>query len=167
MNIFVTHEHPLFCAKYLDDKRVIKMCLETAQMLSTAIHYLYGSEKALAMGLYKPTHVNHPCNVWVRQSLGNYIWARKHLYYLLKEYYARYGKSHACESILNALPFAPLVDWKEYNKTPFANCAANASLGVDFKNESNIFKAYKDYLTVRWDNDKRKPTWYGKEERPW
>lgn len=37
MNIFVVDEDPAICAEYLDDKRVVKMVLETAQMLSTAL----------------------------------------------------------------------------------------------------------------------------------
>ena len=36
MNIFHLHEDPKICAEYHCDKHVVKMILETAQMLSTA-----------------------------------------------------------------------------------------------------------------------------------
>jgi hypothetical protein len=37
MNIFVTSDCPKLSAQALDNKRVVKMVLETAQLLSTAI----------------------------------------------------------------------------------------------------------------------------------
>ena len=66
MNIFASHPDALKCAQYLDDKRVVKMVLETAQMLSTAIQL--DSDYDYKDLVYKPTYANHPCNVWVRQS---------------------------------------------------------------------------------------------------
>ena len=72
MNIFVTHLDPVKCAQNLDDKRVIKMILESAQMLSTSINVSGGK------GPYKTTHVNHPCSVWVRSSNANYYWLLNH-----------------------------------------------------------------------------------------
>lgn len=162
MNIFVTDECPYACAKNLDDKRIVKMVLETAQMLSTAVR-LHGY---VGTDVYKATHANHPCNVWARESKGNFIWLLDHADGLLCEYTKRFNKFHAStDTIVINRYLLSLIPPGE--RTPFANCAANASLGVDFKNESNVIKAYKNYLTVRWDNDKRKPTWYGKEERPW
>jgi hypothetical protein len=137
------------------------MILESAQMLSTALKY----QGCLATSLYKPTHVNHPCNIWVRESRANFVWLLKHFLALLNEYNERYDKIHACYNMLAVLnTFKDLIP--EGDLTPFANCAANKSLGLDFKSEQDTFKAYQMYLTERWDNDKRKPTWYGKEERP-
>ena len=63
MNIFVVDHDPFVAAKMLCDKHVVKMILETAQLLSTA-HHLTGSP--LACKLYKMTHKNHPSAVWVR-----------------------------------------------------------------------------------------------------
>jgi hypothetical protein len=46
------------------------------------------------------------------------------------------------------------------NLTPFANCAANKSIGVSYKHIKDTTLAYQLYLNDRWDNDKRNPTWY-------
>ena len=42
MNIFYLHENPEICAEYHCDKHVVKMILETAQMLSTAHRIIDG-----------------------------------------------------------------------------------------------------------------------------
>lgn len=66
------------------------MITETAQLLSTAHHVLDGPKP----GLYKKTHTNHPCAVWVRTSSANYQWTRWLLRALLHEYTRRYHKIH-------------------------------------------------------------------------
>lgn len=146
MNIFVTSPSPIESAKFLDDKRVVKMVLETAQMLSTAITECGGT------GFYKTTHRNHPCSVWARTSSTNYDWLRRHFKALCKEYALRYGKTHKCESYmqdiqegLRYIPFGELTD--------FPNCTT-------YKKEE-IHTAYQRYLNDKWDTDKRRPTWYG------
>ena len=37
MNIFVLDENPITAAKYLDDVRIPKMCVESAQMMASAL----------------------------------------------------------------------------------------------------------------------------------
>ena len=154
MNIFVTSNCPEKSAKNLDDRRCIKMCLETAQMLSTALRELGSVDSKL----YKSTHKNHPCNVWVRETSMNYVWTLAHFEFLLEEYTARYGKQHKCAQLLGAfydnihlLPIGPLTD--------FANCAANDAKGVNFKHINDTTEAYRIYLNARWETDKIEPTW--------
>ena len=101
MNIFVLSKDPKTCAKYHNDKHVVKMVLESAQLLSTA-HYLNGSK-----GPYKPTHTKHPCATWTAKSLGNYIWLGKLAKELCKEYTYRYEKKHKSEDIINWLIKTP------------------------------------------------------------
>lgn len=144
MNIFVTDLDPRMSARNLDDKRVIKMCLESAQMLSTTMSVLG------IKGPYLPTHVNHPCTVWVRQNRSNYIWLLSHFIALCTEYKERYRKTHKCEqyvplftSIVDALPEGPL--------TPFVNCTDNKHL--------EVIEAYWVHLRKKWNEDKRTPTW--------
>ena len=156
MNIFITNICPVKSAQNLDDKRVIKMILESAQLLSTAIRYFNIEHK----DLYKSTHVNHPSSVWVRQSKQNYMWTFNHYMALCNEYTNRYGKVHKSESLKYLL--------KEYSSvlpdiglTDFANCARNKEHGLDYTNEDCVFTAYQKYLNARWETDKREPTWYG------
>lgn len=157
MNIFATSNCPIESARYLDDKRVVKMCLETAQILSTALRF-YGVDVDY---IYKSTHVNHPANVWARETRMNYLWTVRHLQALCKEYTKRYNKEHKCEKMV--LDFTMLA-YKIPSgfQTQFANCAANAGLGITYKHISDVHTAYKLYLIDRWYSDVRTPTWYGK-----
>ena len=81
MNIFYLSRSPVEAAKMQCDKHVVKMILETAQLLSTAHHELDGASVA-----YKPTHKNHPSAVWVRSSSDHYRWTVAHLEALGSEY---------------------------------------------------------------------------------
>jgi hypothetical protein len=92
MNIFVLHTNPVAAAEMQCDKHVVKMCLETAQILST-----------VAGGPYKPTHQNHPCVIWARHNQVNYNWLARHGLALCAEYTARYGKTHKCEAVISSL----------------------------------------------------------------
>jgi len=94
MNIFYLSTNADECARYHCDKHVVKMILETAQMLSTAHRILDGDELADEKKLYKKVHVNHPSTKWVRESYTNYLWAYDLLYSLCKEYTFRYKKYH-------------------------------------------------------------------------
>lgn len=148
MNIFVSDSCPYKSALFLDDKRVLKMTLETTQLLCTAINLHSGSSP------YRTTHVNHPSSIWVRTSRANYLWTLKHLDALLKEYTARYGKVHKCQEYYDVLQDgAALIP--EGELTEFPNCTT-------FKSVSDVNLAYRLYLNEKWKNDKRIPTWYGR-----
>ena len=94
MNIFVLHNHPRIAARMQCDKHVSKMTLETAQMLSTAVNELGGQAP------YKSAHVNHPCSVWARKTLANFLWLYDHGIALAAEYTRRYGKVHKSEAVI-------------------------------------------------------------------
>ena len=96
MNIFILSLCPYLCAIYHNDKHVIKMILETSQMLCVT-HYLCSNYPH--KNLYKRTKAfaNHPCTKWIRESKGNYIWTYILFRQLCKEYTYRYNKIHSCE----------------------------------------------------------------------
>ena len=117
MNIFYIHENPITCAKWMGNKHVVKMILETAQMLCTAHRILDGKQVTKLVTsksgksklkkvwvhpeyddvLYMSTHANHPSNIWIRSSFLQYMWAYHHFVALCKEYTYRYGKIHSTE----------------------------------------------------------------------
>lgn len=126
MNIFVLDRDPVLAARAHCDTHVVKMVLETAQLLSTA-HvgpelrylendgggwYLQDTRGYYANRVYAPTHENHPCAVWVREAPGNYRWACSLLEALLYEYQRRYGdaagKRHKTWAVLPHLRVLPL-----------------------------------------------------------
>lgn len=97
MNIFVLDECPQKAAEYSCDKHVVKMVLETAQLLSTAL------QQNGVKTTYKATHINHPCAIWARKTKGNYKWLYRHFICLLDEYFKRYGKIHSCNRLTKEL----------------------------------------------------------------
>ena len=99
MNIFYLSPCPKQSAKDQCDKHVVKMILESAQMLCTAHRFLDSSEWADEAGLYKMAHKNHPSSIWVRSSVHNYTWLYVHMVALMNEYTNRYGKHHATEKL--------------------------------------------------------------------
>lgn len=126
MNIFAIEKDPYDCAKSMVDKHVVKMILETAQLLSTAHRILDGTEyidKSKTgrnvrrwrlpddrdQHLYSATHINHPSAVWCRATNNNYNWLYCHFGGLLQEYTHRYGKVHKCTPMsfwLRSTPFS-------------------------------------------------------------
>ena len=107
MNIFYLDRNPVVAAQMMCDKHVVKMILESAQMLSTAHRVLDGEEYADQKGLYKMAHKNHPSTKWVRASSENYLWVYQHMEALMKEYTYRYGKHHKTERLLWSLRKLP------------------------------------------------------------
>jgi hypothetical protein len=90
----------------MTNKHVVKMIVESAQLLSTAHHVLDGG----GLDIYKPTHANHPSAVWTRETLGNYLWLSRHLYFLLDEYGKRFNKAptdHATYKVFETLRRPP------------------------------------------------------------
>lgn len=105
MNIFYLHNNPQKAATYMYNKHVVKMILESAQLLCTA-HIMLDGDNANVP--YKMTHKNHPSAIWTRESLPNYFWVYEHMIALGKEYTKRYGKQHLtiakCRDILSNPP---------------------------------------------------------------
>jgi len=113
MNIFYLHPDPDVSARAMTDKHVVKMILESAQLLSTAHRYLDGemyidysasgarlkrwSHPTLDDVLYKSTHLNHPSGIWCREAEENYMWLYNHFMSLCMEYTRRYNKIHSSE----------------------------------------------------------------------
>jgi hypothetical protein len=97
MNIFVLDADPLVAAKYHNDRHVVKMILESAQLLSNAHHMLNehttGGRRPVR-GLLRPANVRHPCAIWARSSTGAYRWLHALMGGLLVEFAARYGRQH-------------------------------------------------------------------------
>ena len=118
MNIFYLHEDPRKAAEYQYNKHVVKMILESAQMLCTAHHH-YGNGDNVP---YKKAHYNHPSTVWVRQNCENYAWLYRHMLALGEEYTKRYGKTHLtitkCKEPLSKAP--PGMPWLGFTQPPQA-----------------------------------------------
>ena len=159
MNIFTTSPCPVQSAKALDDKRIVKMCSESVQLLVTALHT---NGVPLSDLPCKPTHQNHPCNIWTRSSRSNYLWLVEHTAALMAEKLARYPNraAHVYQQHLAKLKqYASVIG--DIGLTKFVNCAANESLGINYKHVANVHEAYQLYLNHRWQYTDKNATWYG------
>ncbi len=108
MNIFILSLVTKLCAEYHCDKHVVKMILESAQLLCSAHIILDSVDNIDGWPLYKLSHKNHPCAIWTRECSGNYAWLYHLFCDLCYEYTHRYGKIHLCEKKLKrALNFFP------------------------------------------------------------
>lgn len=101
MNIFFLHIDPEKCAQMHVNKHVVKMILETCQLLCS-VHHIVNSEYKPP---YKLTHKNHPSSIWTRTSIDNYKWLCRLGQELCKEYTYRYNKKHKCEEYINELSY--------------------------------------------------------------
>lgn len=101
MNIFYLDHDPAVAAMYMHDRHVVKMCLETAQILCTVYHR-YGKKAP-----YKPTHANHPCVLWAGDHIEHFHWLVRHGEYLCLEYTTRFGKAHASHKVIRAVGYPP------------------------------------------------------------
>ena len=97
MNIFILDKDVKKCAEYHVDKHVVKMILETAQLLCGVHHMIPQVTPDVP---YKLSHKNHPCAIWTRKSLSNYIYLCELGLELCKEYTYRYGKRHKSEQVI-------------------------------------------------------------------
>ena len=164
MNIFYLDKDPEIAAQMMCDKHVVKMILESAQMLSTAHRVLDGDEYADKMGLYKMAHKNHPSTIWVRSALANYDWLLSHMYYLMEEYTYRYEKHHATERLKKPLFKAPdNINWS-YSFSDPPQCMPDYCKGVDTVSsyqtyyivEKSDFATWKRRIKPEWFNGKNK-----------
>lgn len=135
MNIFVLSSSAYHAAVYQCDKHVVKMVTETAQMLSTA-HHVHGGDVS---GLYKPTHIHHPCTQWVCETVGNYRWTFALFEALLHEYTDRYEKTHACARLYNQLINHPDNLPVGNGRTPFVQCMPD-----QYKSDDPV-EAYRNF----------------------
>lgn len=159
MNIFYIDPSPVQCAMWYGDRHVCKMVLESAQMLSTAWHVL--SPEADNSDLYKPTHENHPCSVWVRECDKNYDWTYELLKGLCAEFRLRRGKTHATERLVPLLAARPDL--------PYAPEHTNPALAMpDTFKCSDPVASYRRYyrqkfedgiVGYQWSEERKAPAW--------
>lgn len=171
MNIFAVDRDPVIAAQSLVDRHVVKMVIESAQILSTVHRVIDG---VLVVGpkvrkhwelpdirdawLYKSTHVNHPCTIWARERSENYRWLFDHYHALGEEYTHRYGKVHKSMHLVPWLAYPP-KNVPYGGPTEFPNAMPKELIiSVDsVENYRNYYKIGKAHLH-KWTN-RAVPTW--------
>lgn len=139
MNIFFLHFLPRLCAIYHVDRHVVKMILESSQLLCTAIYVSTGKVE-----FCRPTHRNHPSAVWARANKSNWFWLKCLALELCKEYTYRYGKVHKYEEKLRKLTVPPLPDTDWFPPTPAMD--DKYKVGNELKSYRNYYRLGKIHL---------------------
>jgi len=178
VNIFVLDESPQVAAQNMCDKHVVKMIVESAQMLSTAHRVLDGEQytelsvnnrrikrwkspyKLMEEMLYKASFVGHPCTQWVMENDKNYYWLTEHAYALCKEYTRRYSKVHKTEDMIS------LIRYRKPVNIPIADSITSFAQAMpeEYKNP-NAVEAYRAYYLgekrdiAQWKNSET-PSWF-------
>jgi len=164
MNLFILDEDPVACARAHCDKHVVKMILETAQLLCTAHHVLGADLETIP---YRKTHENHPCAVWVRESAGNYWWACMLALSLCREYTERYGRRHKTQDVIEWCVGREQVvsEGSIFSPLPFVQCVPD-----EYKVQGDPVAAYRAYYIgekskiAQW-NHCEPPAWWPKGDQ--
>ena len=153
MNVFWLDYDLKTNATYYCDKHVVKMILEYAQLLSTAC-------RVTGVGCgYNPTHINHPCALWVRDSIDNWECLREMAFCLSDEFYFRYRNVHASFYVIRELE-KPRVPSNGLTIPP--QCMPNQLKSYD------VVTAYRNYYIgdkrriARWTR-REVPSWFNFE----
>ena len=155
MNIFFLDMDVKKCAEHHCDKHVVKMILETAQLLCGAHHM---TDKVTDQVPYKLSHKNHPCSIWVRESLTNYLYLCELGLELCKEYTHRYGKRHKSQEV---------IEWCVTNKVQICDKGLTEppkAMPDEYK-VKDVVESYRNYYIgaksgfATWKN-REIPFWY-------
>lgn len=163
MNIFVLDKSPKISAEFHCDKHVVKMILESGQMLC-ASHWLHllneyypgkkeefkrvkDMQKWLIENIpkekqppWKLSHINHPCTIWTNNSLSNYFWHHELSKSLCVEYTKRYGRVHSSEIIIDWLGKNKPVKMTDKGLTQFVIC-----MKEEYKISEDPVLCYRNY----------------------
>lgn len=136
MNIFYLSHDPQEAARFHCDRHVVKMILESAQLLSTAVFLQYNE----TLG-YHPTHQKHPCVKWLLKEPGNYRWLVSLAQALSNEYTYRYNKLHKSAIIVDrAVDYLIPIDDVFWATTNPVQCMPSV-----YKIKENPILAYRNY----------------------
>jgi hypothetical protein len=163
LNIFILDEDPVKAAEYHCNKHVVKMILESAQMLSTVhwqylwddikkknhprifkrqrdkLEYIKAHTEVNQQPPYKMTHIHHPCTIWTSMTYGNYMWHVELAQALLKEYTKRYKKTHKSTPVIQWLADHPPLGIPVKPRTHFAVAIKDSNMRVlDFSTSVNL-----------------------------
>jgi hypothetical protein len=155
VNIFAPDADPTASARQLADRHVVKMTLETAQIMSTVVRLHAGDDTPprLLDGLYRATHQHHPSTVWASASRANYAWLAAHGRALGAEYTRRYDRRHRSLDIIEVCADEWMWAVPDTPATPHAQAMPDEHKGMC------PHAAYRSYLAAKYAAWKRPARW--------
>lgn len=151
VNIFFVDLNPTRAAEALVDKHVVKMVLESTQMLANAYYH----EKAtcpppstMSGTPYQKVHWDHPSAIWVREDFKHWVWLKMHAFELARQYTVRFPnallKEHACLKALQYMEKNSPIGWLgNRNFTQPPQC-----MPPEFKVRGDSVAAYRAYYRI-------------------
>jgi hypothetical protein len=152
MNIFAVDQCPTAAAEALGDRHVVKMILETAQMMCA----IFPAGEAS----YKRTHYNHPCTIWSRECFANYEWLYHHGMALARTYTAIYEREHKSQAVISECwdRVSTRMFAADCPMTPFAQ-----AMPEEFRGEDPVAAYRRYYATAKAHlhqyTKREKPAW--------
>ena len=183
MNIFVLATDPQDAARYHCNKHVVKMILESAQMMCAAHwshllkesglelsdfkrvrdaqQWLYDNKDPDFHPPWKMSHTRHPCTVWTAENIANYMWHSRLGYALLHEYTRRYKKVHKSQVVHEWLRENIPVGMSDGMITDHPLCMPDECkvIGDPVTSYRNYYRKYKKRLAV-WEPRSTTPDWF-------
>ncbi len=166
MNIFLVSYDHRTCARALDDVRLNKMMLETAQILCTVLNL--DAEKQVTQ--YRNSHAGNKHVLWARENPHHWSWLWQLGMAYGEEIIHRFGRKHASHLVVEGLTFNwPWLCKPGDRPKHWVNGAARESLNLDFTHLP-VREAYREYLIARWKLSKksnRPPKWTKRGKPAW
>ncbi len=161
INLFVLHEKPEECGKYIDDRRLTKAIFSSLVLMSGALRIdlehdpekIEDLENQFNVKIYKPFRLKHELAIWIRQSRSNFNWVLQYYKGLLDQTLERNmkKKKQSIESPfrkyeeLYSYVAKDIFAMKQNVQTPFVNISL-------FKEEKNVVVAYRKHMIEMWNN---------------
>jgi hypothetical protein len=171
MNIFRVSECPISSAEMLCDKHIVKMRVESVQMLVSGLLSQGVDPQRMPLTSkgrpHRGGYHNHPCTVWTGECDIHFDWLLSHLASMCAEYKYRYGdKPQVCEKQLLVISElrSELGEWGFPDLQP--QCMPD-----EFKVQDDPVKAYRRYYRggkhymnagrgPLWRKSRNAPTWF-------
>ena len=185
MNIFALDDNPVEAARLMCNSHVVKMCVESAQLLSTCTSLLVAGDREQSLlyralvaegAIYRPTHDHHPCVKWLTESVHNREWLRIHTEALSQEYWERYGRAkgrvHASRMPAHRVvaefpeifsPARPEPDWRLHTRFALGFMGKYPELASWSDDPVECYREFYRRDKVRfakWSAPRSKPEWF-------
>ena len=141
-------------AQSQDNLRVVKMILESCQILSTVLN-----EQGLDAP-YRSFNPKHPSCLWAAESAANFMNLALHCEAMITEYGKRFGKTHKCAAVLNKI-----ISMFDADLFPTTKCTPlRLAMPDEFRSDNPVVSYRKFYASkprLRYPLDKI-PAWLTK-----
>ena len=168
MNIFILDNDPQRAARMMCDKHIPKMCVESLQMMGSALRRHGATDDQMPLSEagkpIKGGYRHHPCTVWAGDTRPNFLWLAAHGLELCSEYTLRYDKVHKCQHKIETMTdLCGLI--------PVGNLTRFAQAMPDEYRDTSAVRAYRTYYNndkayfAKWNKGRPAPSWWSPVEQ--